>query len=145
MLTTLGGKLHLTRLLQQMNLKERISVVVSTQLNESRMLQSITAIVRPFLVDRILERLRLEPIEALHISEVQGFGRQKDYLDQYNDNEFDLVFLPKVEIRIFVKQNRCNEVIDVLLQTARSGRIGDGKIFVVPVQREIDIQTYEMD
>jgi nitrogen regulatory protein PII len=106
-------------------------------------MQSVTAIVRPYLVERILERLKLEPIEALHISEVQGYGRQKDYLEEYDDAEFQSVFLPKVEIRIFVKRNRCNEVIDVLLQTARSGRIGDGKVFVVPVERGIDIQTYQ--
>ena len=106
-------------------------------------MRSITAIVRPFVVERVLERLKLEPIEALHISEVQGYGRQKDYLEEYRDVEFQSVFLPKVEITIFVKQNRCNEVIDVLLNTARSGRIGDGKIFVVPVVREIDIHTYK--
>ncbi len=108
-------------------------------------MRNITAIVRPYLVDRILERLRLAPIEALQISEVQGFGRQKDYLEEYNDSEFNSLFLPKVEIKIFVAANRSEEVIDVLLETARSGRIGDGKIFVVPVERSIDIQTYQAD
>lgn len=107
-------------------------------------MQTITAIVRPFLVDQILARLKLAPIEALQISEVQGFGRQKDYLEEYNDAEFDSLFLPKVEIKIYVASDRSGEVIDVLLKTARSGRIGDGKIFVVPVERSIDIQTYEI-
>lgn len=107
-------------------------------------MRTITAIVRPYLVDRILERLKLEPIEALQVSEVQGFGRQKDYLDEYQDSEFNSLFLPKVEIKIYVALNRLDEVIDVLLETARSGRIGDGKIFVVPVERSIDIATYKL-
>lgn len=106
------------------------------------MMRTITAIVRPFLVEQILNRLKLEPIEALQVTEVQGFGRQKDYLEEYNDSEFNSLFLPKVQMKIVVAANRSDEVIDAILQTARSGRIGDGKVFVTPVERCVDIHTF---
>ena len=106
-------------------------------------MKTILAIVRPFLLDKILESLRLAPIEAMRINEVQGLGRQKDYLDQYHDDEFQTVFLPKVELSIYVNDDRSQEVIESVLQAARSGRIGDGKIFTVPVEQTIDIATYQ--
>ena len=106
---------------------------------------NIIAVVRPFLIDRILARLRLAPIESLQVVEVQGLGRQKDYLDEYGDAEFNSLFLPKVQISLFAKSARSEEVVESLVQAARSGRIGDGKVFILPVERAIDIQSYEAE
>jgi nitrogen regulatory protein PII len=103
-------------------------------------MKCIIAIVRPFLLDRILESLRLAPLEALQVVEVKGYGRQKDHLDQYGDNEYSLAFLPKVEITMWVDDYRVQEVLDCLAQSARSGRMGDGKIFVTDVTNAVDIR-----
>ncbi len=102
-------------------------------------MKCVIAVVRPFLVDQILESLRLAPLEALQVVEVKGYGRQKDQLDQYGNNEYSLAFLPKVEITMWVDDFRVQEVVDCLTQSARSGRMGDGKIFVMDVTDAVDI------
>lgn len=99
----------------------------------------VIAIVRPFLVRSILQRLRLAPIHTLQSMEVQGSGRQKDYLESYDAGEFGSLYLPKVMLSMFVQEDRKEEVYESLQSAARSGRIGDGKIFAVPVERVIDI------
>ena len=76
------------------------------------------------------------------VREVKGFGRQKSYLDQYDDSEFSQAFLPKVEITMWVDEARVNEIVRKIMQIARTGRIGDGKVFVVPAEsyeRVIDV------
>ncbi len=103
-------------------------------------MKCVIAIVRPFLLDQILESLRLAPLEALQVVEVKGYGRQKDHLDQYGNNEYSLAFLPKVEITMWVDDYRVQEVVDCLAQSARSGRMGDGKIFVTDVANAVDIR-----
>ena len=80
-----------------------------------------------------LENLRLSPLEALQVTEVKGFGRQKSYLDQYLATEYSLAFLPKVEITLYVADLRVEEVLKTIVDTARSGRMGDGKIMVLDV------------
>jgi nitrogen regulatory protein PII len=93
--------------------------------------KQIIAIVKPFLAEKVLEGLKLAPLEALVVREVKGFGRQKSYLDQYDDSEFSLAFLPKVEITMWVDDTRANEIVRKIVQMARTGRIGDGKVFVL--------------
>ena len=102
----------------------------------------VTAIVKPFLAERVLEGLRLAPLEAVWVSEVKGYGKQKSYLDQYTDTEYSQSFLPKVELTLLVDDTRVDEVVDRLVEIARTGRMGDGKIFVLPAQsyeRVVDI------
>ena len=77
--------------------------------------------------------LRKAPLEALSVREVKGYGRQKSYLAEYGDSEYALAFLPKVEIEAWVDDARAAEVIDRITQLARTGRMGDGKVFVLPV------------
>jgi len=96
--------------------------------------KQIVAIVKPFLVERILESLQRAPLEACSIREVKGFGRQKSYLDQYGDSEYSLAFLPKVEINLWVEQARAEQVLRKIVEVARTGRMGDGKIFVLPAE-----------
>jgi nitrogen regulatory protein P-II 1 len=100
-------------------------------------MKQVVAIVKPFLAERILEGLRRAPLEAVHIREVKGMGRQKSYLDEYDEydqSEYAQAFLPKVEITAFVEDARAEEVIRKMVETARTGRMGDGKIFVLSVQ-----------
>tara|TARA_Y100001934_G_scaffold230174_1_gene277604 strand:- start:152 stop:493 length:342 start_codon:yes stop_codon:yes gene_type:complete len=94
--------------------------------------KQILAIVKPYLAEKILESLRRAPLEALNIREVKGYGRQKSYLDQYGDTEYSHTFLPKVEITLWVDDARAEEVIRKLIDVSRTGRIGDGKIMVLP-------------
>ena len=105
-------------------------------------MKQVIAIVKPFLAEKVLEGLKRAPLEALSVREVKGFGRQKSYLDQYDDSEFSQAFLPKVEITMWVDEARVNEIVRKIMQIARTGRIGDGKVFVLPAEsdeRVIDI------
>lgn len=95
-------------------------------------MKHIIAVIKPFLVERVLEGLRRAPLEAIWVSEVKGVGKQKSYLDQYTDTEYSHGFLPKVEITLLVDDQRAEEVVERLIEIARTGRMGDGKIFVSP-------------
>jgi nitrogen regulatory protein P-II 1 len=97
-------------------------------------MKQVIAIVKPFLAEKILESLRYAPLEAVHVHEVKGMGRQKSYLDQYTDSEYAQVFLPKVQITAWVDDDRAEEVIRKLVEVARTGRIGDGKIFMLSAE-----------
>lgn len=107
-------------------------------------MKQVIAVVKPFLAEKVLEGLRLAPIEACSVREVKGYGRQKSYLDQYGDSEYSMAFLPKVEISLWVEDTRVDEVIRQIVDVARTGRMGDGKIFVLSTQasgRAIDIES----
>ena len=95
-------------------------------------MKQIVAIVKPFLAEKVLEGLRRAPLEACSVREVKGYGRQKSYLDQYAESEYSLAFLPKVEITLWVDDNRVEEIMRKIVELARTGRMGDGKIFVLP-------------
>ena len=98
-------------------------------------MKQIIAVVKPYLAEQVVEALRRAPLEALAVREVKGYGRQKNYLEAYGDSEYALAFLPKVEIEAWVDDARVSEVVDRITQVARTGRMGDGKIFVLPTQR----------
>ena len=103
--------------------------------------KQVVAIVKPFLAEKVLESLRRAPLEACSVREVKGYGRQKSYLDQYANTEYSLAFLPKVEITLWIDDSRVEEVVRKIVEGARTGRMGDGKIFVLPCtkgQRVID-------
>ena len=95
-------------------------------------MKQIVAIVKPFVVENLLESLRRAPLDALSIREVKGFGRQKSYLDQYAESEYTHAFIPKVEITLWVDDLRVEEIVRKIVDVSRTGRIGDGKIFVLP-------------
>ncbi|QDT60673.1 Nitrogen regulatory protein P-II [Stieleria bergensis] len=95
--------------------------------------KQIIAVVRPHLAETVLEAIKRAPLEAITVSEVKGYGRQKSYLDEYQDTEFSEAFLPKVEIMMWVDDSRYEETLDKVVTAARSGRIGDGKVFTMPI------------
>jgi len=101
--------------------------------------KQIIAVVKPFLAEKVMESLRLAPLEACTAREVKGFGRQKSYLDEYGDSEYSLAFLPKVEISLWVDEAWVNEVVRKIVAAARAGRMGDGKIMVLPSASEHDV------
>jgi len=104
-------------------------------------MQQILAIVKPFLAEKLLDTLRRAPLEALSVRE--GFGRQKSYLDEYGRNEFGMAFLPKVEIAMWVDDARADEIVEMIEAVARTGRLGDGKIMVLPTLTTVDIPAIE--
>ena|SRR5690606_33070370 len=97
-------------------------------------MKQIIAIVKPFLVEPLLESLRRAPLEAMEVREVKGYGKQKSYLDHYTDSEYSQAFLPKVEVILWVEESRAEEVIRKVVEVARTGRMGDGKIFVLTAE-----------
>ena len=97
-------------------------------------MKQIIAVVKPYLAEKVVQALRRAPLEALSVREVKGYGRQKSYLGDYGQSEYALAFLPKVEIEAWVDDARVSEVVDRITQVARTGRMGDGKIFILPLK-----------
>lgn len=100
-------------------------------------MKQIIAIVKPFLAEKVLEGLKRAPLESCSVREVKGYGRQKSYLDQYGDTEYSLAFLPKVEITLWVDDLRAEEILRKIVDVARTGRMGDGKIFMLPAAESV--------
>jgi nitrogen regulatory protein PII len=95
-------------------------------------MKQIIAVVKPYLAEKVLDALKLAPVEACGVCEVKGYGRQKNYLDEYRGSEYSMAYLPKVEITLWVDDARVDEVVRTVVEVARTGRMGDGKIFVLP-------------
>ncbi|MCR9116429.1 MAG: P-II family nitrogen regulator [bacterium] len=106
-------------------------------------MKQIVAVVKPFLAEKVLNALKHAPLEALNVREVKGFGRQKSYLDQYTDSEYSQAFLPKIEIVLWVDDLRSEEVLRKVVEAARTGRMGDGKILVLPVADHFDLSEVD--
>lgn len=96
-------------------------------------MKQIIAVVRPHLVEQLLQALRLAPLEALEVTEVKGYGRQKSYLDSYGASEYSQAFLPKIEVSCFVDDLRLEEVLKTIGDACRTGRMGDGKMLIIDV------------
>ena len=99
-------------------------------------MKQVIAIVKPYLVEKVLDALKLAPVEACGVCEVKGYGRQKSYLDEYRGSEYSMAYLPKVEITLWVEDLRVEEVARMIVEVARTGRMGDGKIFILPALGE---------
>src|SRR5438445_12710614 len=94
-------------------------------------MKQLTIVVRPFRAEAVLKAIADLDVSACVVREAKGYSRQKGYLDRYAGSEYSLAFLPKVEISVWVSDQRAEEVADRIVRAARTGRIGDGKIFVV--------------
>jgi nitrogen regulatory protein P-II 2 len=96
-------------------------------------MKQLTIVVRPFRAEAVLRALAELDVTSCVVREAKGFSRQKGYLDRYVGSEYTMAFLPKVEISVCVSDERAEEVGAQIVRTARTGRIGDGKVFVVPL------------
>ncbi|MBK7228784.1 MAG: P-II family nitrogen regulator [Ignavibacteriales bacterium] len=106
-------------------------------------MKKIEAIIRPFKLDEVKEALVEEGIKGLTISEVRGYGRQKGHTETYRGSEYQIEFIPKIKIEIVVDDSLQEKVVDAILRTAKTGQVGDGKIFISDVQEVIRIRTEE--
>lgn len=106
-------------------------------------MKMVEAIIKPFKLDEVKEALTKAGIQGMTVEEVKGFGRQKGHTELYRGAEYSVDFLPKVKIQILVPDEKAQTVIDVLIEKARTGKIGDGKIFVTSVEEVIRIRTGE--
>jgi nitrogen regulatory protein P-II 2 len=105
----------------------------------------VVAIIKPFKLEDVRDALTGVGIHGMTVSEVKGYGRQKGHTEIYRGAEYAINFLPKVRIEIAVETDRVDRVIEAIRSTARTGQIGDGKIFVMPVERAMRIRTGETD
>ncbi len=108
-------------------------------------MKKVEAIIRPFKLDEVKIALVNAGIVGMTVSEVRGFGRQKGQTERYRGSEYTVEFLQKLKVEIVVENDQVQMVIDKLTQAARTGEIGDGKIFVSPVEQVIRIRTGESD
>ena len=104
----------------------------------------VIAVIQPHRLDAVREALSGIGVRGLTVSEVRGFGRQKGQTEIYRGAEYSMHYVPKVKLEIAVDDSIANSVIDVIAQAARSGRIGDGKIFVLPLEGAMRVRTGEM-
>jgi nitrogen regulatory protein P-II 1 len=107
-------------------------------------MQVVTAIIKPFKLDEVKDALAAVGVAGMSVSEVRGFGRQKGHTEVYRGAEYQVEFLPKTRIEIVVDDEQVDEVAKAIVTSARSGSIGDGKVWVIPVEQVIRIRTGEM-
>ena len=105
----------------------------------------ITAIIKPFKLDEVREALSDIGVTGLTVTEVKGFGRQKGHTEMYRGAEYVVDFLPKIKIEVVVSSNDLERILDAIIKSAKTGKIGDGKIFVTAVEQTIRIRTGEAD
>jgi nitrogen regulatory protein P-II 1 len=110
---------------------------------ESRPLKKIAAIIRPFKLDEVKIALVNAGIVGMTVSEVRGFGRQKGQTERYRGSEYTVEFLQKLKLEVVVDDEQVDMVVDKIVSAARTGEIGDGKIFVSPVEQVVRIRTGE--
>ena len=106
-------------------------------------MKKIEAIIRPFKLDEVKEALVEEGVRGLTISEVRGYGRQKGHTETYRGSEYRIEFIPKIKIEVVVEDDSVDKVVDAILKTAKTGQVGDGKIFISSVREVIRIRTDE--
>jgi nitrogen regulatory protein P-II 1 len=106
-------------------------------------MKKIEAIIKPFKLDDVKEQLTDVGVKGMTVTELRGFGRQKGHTEIYRGAEYVVDFLPKIKVELVVSDDRVQEVIETICAAARTGKIGDGKIFVIPVEESVRIRTGE--
>jgi nitrogen regulatory protein P-II 1 len=104
----------------------------------------VVAIIKPFKLDEVKEALRSVGVNGLTVTEAQGFGRQRGHTEVYRGAEYQVDFVPKVKVEVVADEDDVQGIVDAILKSARTGKIGDGKIFVSPVEQVHRIRTGEM-
>src|SRR5712691_11469041 len=106
-------------------------------------MKKIEAIIKPFKLDEVKEKLNASGIQGMTVSEVRGFGRQKGHTELYRGAEYVVDFLPKAKVEVIVADSLAERAIEAIVKAARTGKIGDGKIFVTSVEQVVRIRTGE--
>ena len=110
---------------------------------EVNFMKKIDAIIKPFKLDDVKESLKEVGVQGLTVTEIKGFGRQKGHTELYRGAEYVVDFLPKIKLEIIVSDDMVTRVVDAIMDSARTGKIGDGKIFILPMEEVIRIRTGE--
>jgi len=108
-------------------------------------MRKVEAIIKPFKLDQVKEELLSRGIKGMTVSEVKGYGRQKGHSEIYRGAEYQVDFLPKVKIEIVVRDDQVDDVVEAIIKSARTGKVGDGKIFILRIEKAIRIRTGEID
>lgn len=106
-------------------------------------MKKIEAIIKPFKLEEVKEALSGLGIEGMTVTEVKGFGRQKGHTEIYRGSEYTVDFLPKIKMEIVIADSRATEAVDAIIKAAKTGKIGDGKIFVSSIENAVRIRTGE--
>jgi nitrogen regulatory protein P-II 1 len=106
-------------------------------------MRKIESIIRPHLLDAVKNALQEIGVMGLTVTEVKGFGRQKGHTETYRGSEYKIDFLPKVKIEVVLPEEMVDQAVDAIMKTAKTGKFGDGKIFVIPIEEAIRIRTGE--
>ena len=109
------------------------------------MLAMITAVIKPQQLEAVKDALLANGVEGMTVSEVRGFGRQRGKTENFRGSEYTIDFVPKVKLEIIVHDDNVRQVVSTITEAAKTGRIGDGKIFVSPIERAVRIRTGETD
>ena len=104
----------------------------------------ITAIIKPFKLEAVKEALTAVGVEGMTVTEVKGFGRQKGHTEVYRGSEYTVDFLPKVKVEVVLADEMVDKAVTVVVAAAKTGKIGDGKVFVLPVEHAVRIRTEEI-
>ncbi len=118
-------------------------MVVSIRLYSSEVMKKIEAIIKPFKLEDVKEALSGLGVEGMTVSEVKGFGRQKGHTEIYRGSEYTVDFLPKLKIEIVLTDTLAPAAVDAIVKAARTGKIGDGKVFVSSIENAVRIRTEE--
>jgi nitrogen regulatory protein P-II 1 len=106
-------------------------------------MKKVEAIIKPFKLEEVKDALGDVGIEGMTVSEVKGFGRQKGHTEIYRGSEYTVDFLPKIKVEIVLPDDRVAAAVQAIVKTARTGKIGDGKVFVLPIEEAVRIRTEE--
>ena len=123
--------------------KKQLRFFLEESVTKETVMKMVEAIVKPFKLDEVKEALTKAGIQGMTVEEVKGFGRQKGHTELYHGAEYSVYFLPKVKIQVIVPDDKAAKVVEVITESAKTGKIGDGKIFVSNVEEVIRIRTGE--
>jgi len=105
----------------------------------------VVAIIKPFKLDEVRDALTAVGVQGLTVTEVKGYGRQKGHTEIYRGTEYAVSFLPKLKVEVAVAADQVDKVVEAISSSAKTGQIGDGKIFIMPIEHAIRIRTGEAD
>jgi|MudIll2142460700_1097286.scaffolds.fasta_scaffold185204_1 nitrogen regulatory protein P-II 1 len=106
-------------------------------------MKKIEAVIKPFKLDEVKDALNAIGVQGMTVTEVKGFGRQKGHVELYRGAEYDIAFIPKIKLEIVVADSLAQKIVSTIQEKAKTGKIGDGKIFVLPIEEIVRIRTGE--